>query len=179
MNRSTLISPEYAAQLRQMHEARVFAGGAHRHVDDIRHLAAKVGATTALDYGSGRASLSELLHPLVVTDYDPAVEGKDGEPEPADLVLCIDVLEHIEPDLLGGVLEHLQQLTRIACFAVIATRPAEKRLPDDRNAHLIIDSGSWWARQFHERGWQLGVRKYEGGELILWLKPGGGNRNRG
>lgn len=181
VNRSALISPGYEAQLRQMHDAKMFAGGAHRHADEIKHLAAKVGAQTILDYGSGRASLKDHLPGFALSEYDPAVEGKDADPEPADLVLCIDVLEHIEPEKLGAVLDHLRELTRLVCFAVIATRPAEKRLPDNRNAHLVIDSGSWWASQFQDRGWQVGVKKYADGELIVWMRPpkaGGDNRNR-
>ena len=42
--------------------------------------------------------------------YDPAFP-EYGEPRGADLVCCIDVLEHIEPDLLDNVLDDLARIT--------------------------------------------------------------------
>jgi len=42
--------------------------------------------------------------------YDP-VFPEYGEPRPADLVCCIDVLEHIEPDLVDNVILELARVT--------------------------------------------------------------------
>ena len=39
-----------------------------------------------------------------IKEYDPAIPGKDSLPEPADIVVCSDVLEHIEPNYLLNVL---------------------------------------------------------------------------
>jgi hypothetical protein len=66
------------------------------------------------------------------------------EPEPHDLVVCSDVLEHIEPDCLGDVLRHLYDLTKKALFVDVACRPAKKVLADGRNAHLIQRDPSAW-----------------------------------
>jgi 2-polyprenyl-3-methyl-5-hydroxy-6-metoxy-1,4-benzoquinol methylase len=63
---------------------------------------------------------------------------------PADLVCCIDVLEHIEPEYLSAVLSHLASLTKNLAFLTIHSAPAIKILPDGRNAHLIIKPMSWW-----------------------------------
>jgi hypothetical protein len=62
---------------------------------------------------------------------------------PSDLVACIDVLEHIEPQHLSDVLDDLARITQIGFFS-IHTGAAKKRLSDGRNAHLIQQPASWW-----------------------------------
>jgi hypothetical protein len=66
-------------------------------------------------------------------------------------VVCTDVLEHIEPELIDNVLDHLKDLTRKVAFLAIATRPARKNLADGRNAHLIIQPSSWWLAKLFYR----------------------------
>jgi hypothetical protein len=80
---------------------------------------------------------------LAYFPYDPAFPAY-GEPQPADLVCCIDVLEHIEPDYLEAVLDDLRAITVRFGFFSFATGPALKTLPDGRNAHLIQQPASWW-----------------------------------
>ena len=75
--------------------------------------------------------------------FDPAFE-EYGEPKPADLVCCIDVLEHIEPDKLEIVLLELSKITLNFGFFSIHMGPAMKVLSDGRNAHLIQKPSSWW-----------------------------------
>ena len=82
-----------------------------------------------------------------VLEYDPAIEGKNKVPLPADLVVCTDVLEHIEPEYLDSVLVHLASLTQLASFFVVHTGPAQKELADGRNAHLTIENSEWWRRK--------------------------------
>jgi hypothetical protein len=103
-----------------------------------------------LDYGCGQGSLARAIGDRV-KEYDPAIPEKAAAPAPADLVVCTDVLEHIEPDCLAHVLDHLRDLTLKACFVVIATRPAMKFLADGRNAHLIIETDAFWRKQLDMR----------------------------
>lgn len=70
------------------------------------------------------------------------------------MVTCIDVLEHIEPDYLQDVFDHLQDLTEVILFATVHTGPAGKTLPDGRNAHLIQQPMEWWLPHFMER-WDI------------------------
>lgn len=107
-------------------------------------LAPKLQCQTVLDYGCGKGLLASALPELNIAEYDPAIPGKDAEPEPADLVVCTDVLEHIEPSCLDEVLDHIRRLTLKYAFVNVATRPAVKMLPDGRNAHLIIEPADWW-----------------------------------
>jgi hypothetical protein len=67
------------------------------------------------------------------------------------MVCCIDVLEHIEPDLLDNVLDDLKRVTKRIGFFTVSTSPAEKTLPDGRNAHLIQAAPEWWLPKFMER----------------------------
>jgi hypothetical protein len=72
-------------------------------------------------------------------------------PVPAELVCCIDVLEHIEPECLEDVLDHLEELTQRVAFISINTAAAGKTLPDGRNAHLIQRPMEWWFPKIVER----------------------------
>lgn len=59
-----------------------------------------------------------------ITGYDPAVDGYGTEPPAADLVLCSDVLDMVEPDKVAAVVRDVVRLAnRIAMFAVV-TKPA-------------------------------------------------------
>jgi hypothetical protein len=78
--------------------------------------------------------------------YDPAFP-EYGEPKTADIVCCIDVLEHIEPLLLNNVLDDLHRIVSKAGFFTIHTGPAIKVLLDGRNAHLIQEPSSWWLKR--------------------------------
>ena len=66
------------------------------------------------DYGAGKKRLIDALtlqrkSPKLYYPYDPAFP-QYGNPKPANLVCCIDVLEHIEPELLDNVLEELKNI---------------------------------------------------------------------
>ena len=67
--------------------------------------------------------------------YDP-VFPEYGPPKKADIVCCIDVLEHVEEEYLTNVLDELKKITMKLGFFTIATEPADKFLKDGRNAHL-------------------------------------------
>ena len=100
------------------------------------------------DYGAGKKNLYVGLRECGVSNidylpYDPAFP-EYGEPQAAELVCCIDVLEHIEPELLENVLQELNRITTNLAFLSIHMGPAGKNLSDGRNAHLIQKPSSWW-----------------------------------
>ena len=78
------------------------------------------------------------------TPYEPSNKLWSSTPEPTEFVACIDVLEHIEPELLDNVLNDLQRVVMKFGLFTIHTGPAAKTLPDGRNAHLIQEPLSWW-----------------------------------
>lgn len=149
MKLSSLISPEYIEEQRRLHAApKGYGGRGDKWAPVVAGIARRYGAASVLDYGCGQGTLkkalAELAPDLPVSEYDPAIKGKSRVSGPADLVVCSDVIEHIEPDRLGVVIDHLFRLANKALFAVIATRPSKKLLSDGRNAHLIIEPEGWW-----------------------------------
>jgi len=147
-----LISEEYRELNTQLHEDRKDYGTTgHQFADLVGGLAASMGTDDILDYGAGKQTLANSLPQYPIKSYDPAIEYISKRPEPADLVVCTDVMEHIEPDCLDAVLDDLKNLTKKICMVTVATRPAVKTLKDGRNAHLIVEDYRWWLPKFWER----------------------------
>jgi hypothetical protein len=160
LKRRELISDDYLAQQKAMHmDPRGYGGKGKRWADVVVWVAKYFDCRSVLDYGCGEGSLRAWLPDkalyLGCREYDPAIAGKDGPPAFADLVVCTDVLEHIEPDRIGKVLEHIHSLARKAIFLVVSLRDANKTLPDGRNAHLLVRPPAWWEAKIDEHGWEI------------------------
>lgn len=139
-----LITEEYRELNAQLHKRNKHYGTSGREfAPQIRDLAEALKTTDILDYGCGKGTLAMNL-PYEIHQYDPAIPEHTTPPEPADMVVCTDTLEHIEPDCLEEVLDDLQRLTKLVLFCTVATIPAMKHLPDGRNAHLTVQPDTWW-----------------------------------
>lgn len=151
-----LITPEYRELNRKLHETNpVYGVSGFRYVDAARDIS-RWGRRAILDYGCGKAVLSEKLGPAYrVTNYDPCIEGLDTPPEPHDVVMCTDVMEHVEPDCVMPVLKDIRRLTLKVAFFVISTQPAQKVLADGRNAHISLHPVSWWVERLKEAGFEI------------------------
>jgi len=156
-----LISKTYRAMQRELHSRpEGYGGKGKKWAETVIALARRFEAGSMLDYGCGGGTLVERLRMmphagLRLAEYDPAIRGKDSPPSFADLVIITDVLEHIEPERLKGVLAHLRALARKAVFFVVALDEANKVLADGRNAHLILESPAWWEARIVEAGFTL------------------------
>ena len=142
----TTITEDYRALNAELHRTRKDYGRrGGRHASRVLQLLKKFNASSVLDYGAGKGGLAKALPGVDVREYDPAIPGKDMPPEPADILVCTDVLEHIEPDCLDDVLSELARLTLKVGHVVVATQPDQtKLLPDGRNPHLIVQPAEWW-----------------------------------
>jgi hypothetical protein len=152
-----LISPEYRELNRRLHVDNLTYGvGGGKHAPTVLKLAEIIAKSqkfvSILDYGCGKGYLAKAL-PFPIAEYDPSVPGKEESPRPADLVCCLDVLEHVEPDKLEFVLEDLRRCTLKYAFLVIHTGPSGKVLADGRNTHLIQKGAKWWAKQLSKYFW--------------------------
>lgn len=160
-----LISESYRAQNAKLHENPAYGVSGAKHFSVVEQLAAVLATRDILDYGCGKRTLQTALG-FQIHNYDPCIPGFDNDPAPADLVVCSDVLEHIEPEYLDNVLDDLQRVTKRAVFLVIANRPAKKVLPDGRNAHLIQESGAWWIPKIMAR-FRIKNFSDQGGEMYF------------
>lgn len=131
----TLLTENYRQQLAWMHRKHKSFGAGSRH---RKERILSLGYGDILDYGCGKGWLGASKK------YDPAIQEFSGDPEPADLVVCTDVLEHVEPELLDDVLKHIASKMLRAGYFTIGCAPAAKKLPDGRNAHLIVKPPTWW-----------------------------------
>lgn len=153
---------EYAKLQQELHAAGHYGVTGQMYMPTIFHaisqLAKLHGAVSVLDYGSAQGSTMKVVRdhfwfPPDVEDhcYDPFVPGSDKEPEPADLVICTDVMEHVEPQCTKAVLDHIASLTKRIAFFSISMRMANKSLSDGRNAHVNIRDTEFWLREMRRR----------------------------
>jgi len=156
------ITPEYLALNRELHARPDYGISGSKWAAPLLKIAEALGTRDILDYGCGKRTLEQALG-FPIRNYDPCIAGLDAPPEPADLVACTDVLEHIEPACLDEVLDDLERVTRKIGFFVIANRPAKKVLADGRNAHLIQEDVDWWRARLERRFamHQIGVKSEE------------------
>lgn len=152
-----LISPAYRLEQERLHAKGNYGTASLKYGEIVSNLIDGLEINTMLDYGCGSMrNLLKVLQPereVNYIGYDPGVP-EFSRKEPADLVVSIDVLEHIEPELLENVLDDLMMLTNKWAFFTIHTGPAVKTLSDGRNAHLIQKPASWWLPLLMQR-WDL------------------------
>lgn len=166
-----MISEAYREQQKELHASGLYGISGHKYATIVAQLAKQLNTTDILDYGCGQRTLEKSLG-FLIRNYDPAIaEFSDSPAYPADLVVCSDVLEHIEPEHLDAVLDDLQRVTRKLAFLIIATGPANKVLPDGRNAHLIQEGPEFWLPKIMDR-FSLHSYKHLGKEFSVtgWPK---------
>lgn len=153
---SELISEEYRKMQEELHRNPNYGVASVQYAPIVVQVLDQVRPTELLDYGAGKGRLGETLKTLMpnppqIRHYDPARPEWAATPQPAPFVTCIDVLEHIEPELLDNVLDDLQRVTSGHGVFTVHTGPAVKVLADGRNAHLIQEPPAWWLPKFMSR----------------------------
>jgi hypothetical protein len=168
-----LISEDYRAQQEKLHENPNYGVASMAFAPIVAEIINALEIKDLLDYGCGKCRLFEAFkglvkHPLRLQAYDPGRPQYAARPVPAQMVTCIDVLEHIEPEYLDDVLDDLHGLTRQIGFFSIHCGPAKKVLPDGRNAHLIQQPPCWWLPRMLERWPDLQTfQQVEGGFYVI------------
>ncbi len=153
---NTLISEEYRKMQEELHRNPNYGVASVHYAPIVAEVVKAVGATELLDYGAGKGRLGETLNSLMlqpprIHHYDPARPEWAAPAQPCACVACIDVLEHIEPDLIDNVLDDLKRVTIGHGVFTVHTGPAVKVLADGRNAHLIQQPPEWWLERFKQR----------------------------
>ena len=148
------ISDEYRAQQVELHTNPAYGVASIAFAPIVAKLAVDNSVKSISDYGAGKKHLQTALQSAGLEfdyrPYDPAFP-EYGLPVEADMVCCIDVLEHIEPDRLDAVLDDLARIMPRIGFLSVHTRAAVKVLSDGRNAHLIQEPARWWLPKICQR----------------------------
>jgi len=114
----------------------------------VKNLAKRHHCPSILDYGAGKQTLSAELRASGCTDvrdYDPAIPAIAAPPAKADLVVCSDVLEHVEPECVNATLNHLRDVTgKLALVRICVVPCVSKALPDGSDPHRSVHSRAWW-----------------------------------
>jgi hypothetical protein len=150
------ISEDYRRMQEELHKNPNYGVASVQYAPLVAQVLDAVKADRLLDYGAGKGRLGQTLgqimkRPIQILHFDPAIPEWSGRPQPSPVSACIDVLEHIEPELLDTVLDDLRDLTTGHGIYTVHTGPAVKVLPDGRNAHLIQQPPSWWLPRFMAR----------------------------
>lgn len=131
----------------QLHQQRTYGNTAVRMRRFIEPWVQLAEPASILDYGAGQGGFVEVIDAPTATvrhSYDPAIPALATPPaQNYDFVVCIDVLEHLEPDEVGPVLSDISRLSTTALF-IVTTAPARAILPDGRNAHTTVRPPRWW-----------------------------------
>lgn len=169
------ISEKYRSEQQRLHENPRYGVASLGYAPLVRSLVRFGRCRSLSDFGAGKCKLKSALgDSLVGVDYlpyDPAFP-QYGPPMPADLVTCIDVLEHVEPELLDTCLDELALITRRLALVTVHTGPAKKTLSDGRNAHLTQEPARWWLPKLTARFDVLYLRNVRKGFFAITCPKG-------
>ena len=180
---SLLISESYRKTQEHLHENPNYGVASIEFAPLVAEIINNLGVTALCDYGAGKCNLMKTInekrlvkHAFKYLPYDPAIPRFADAPEPTEMCVCLDVLEHIEPDLLDNVLNDLERVTEVVGLFTIHTGPAVKVLDDGRNAHLIQKPASWWLPKLMERFDLQSFAKTEHGFTVVVYAHGVNNQ---
>jgi uncharacterized Rossmann fold enzyme len=145
-----LITEEYRRLNTEMHETMPNYGtGFKMNPKSIINLCKLMKTEDVLDYGCGKGglALSGWL-PFKMKMYDPAIPAYSERPDPAELVLCLDVMEHVEPECLDDVIKDLHRVASKFLIVAMALEPSRKLLPNGENSHVSLHTLHDWAIKF-------------------------------
>lgn len=167
------ITDEYVELNSKLHEKFPSYGTSGKNwASAVDFLQRSFNLNDILDYGCGKQTLAAALPNLKIKGYDPALPEVSASPSKADLVVCGDVLEHIEPELLDEVIGDLYMLSKKMTLIILSTRKAKKILEDGRNAHLIVMPPVWWIKKFEKNFEIIAVHvKKDVSELVMLMLP--------
>jgi uncharacterized protein YlzI (FlbEa/FlbD family) len=155
---TTLISDEYKSEQFNRHVSDPEYGGeCLKYVSNVSGVINRLGVEEVLDYGSGKGELAknlELDHRVKVFLYDPAIPKIDESPDPAQMVVCINVMEYVEPDLVENVLDDIKRCTKEVLFIAIKGRVNEwlpKILSRFELASCVSDGETFFVIAYSER----------------------------
>ena len=132
----------------------------------IKEIIKKENIKNMIDYGCGKGNFysnsfdlgGKLIPPLrkfwdiEIKLYDPCYEkySKFEKDETFDLLICIDVLEHIPETDIEWILDRFFKISKKYIFINVACYEAIALLPDGENAHINIQKPIWWSNKLEK-----------------------------
>ena len=107
-----------------------------------------------LDYGAGKGKLAsqlQLSRLINIQIYDPAFDSHAAKPQPAEMVVCLDVLDNVETDKVDAVLDDLSALTKRIGFFSINTTTGDETADAQQSESKTIRPVEWWLPKIMER----------------------------
>lgn len=181
--------------------AQMFPGHSlPRHAGSLKKLITHFGATTVLDYGSGKGMQYAVSPGAIklgtqqfdsipaywgvdVTCYDPAYPPHATLPgKKFDATISTDVLEHCPEEDVPWIVDEMFSYATRFLYANVACYPAMKVMPNGENAHCTIRPYDWWVAVFRKTSerhgnlpWMLLVEELEtvGGKSEPVIRPAG------
>lgn len=147
------ISPEYLKTQEEMHT------GLHKTMQYgsiaytlfsavIEPMVRNSKSKSVFDYGCGKQYLRKLFEDMGIEygGYDPAIKKYStlDLSKQYDMVVCIDVMEHVEVKYHDIVLQDIAKLAKEYILLTISPAEAKKVLSDGRNAHICQAGPSYW-----------------------------------
>jgi hypothetical protein len=143
-------NPDLIRDYARIHESSVYGASSVKNRRFLRPEIKLRRPTSILDYGCGQSPLIDRLdlgYPVELYRYDPAIPAYAEKPEmEVDLLINIDVLEHIEESDLDNVIAEMRSFCRDAII-IVDTAPAKGFLPDGRNLHVTLKPHAWWQKK--------------------------------
>tara|TARA_Y100000385_G_scaffold290252_1_gene362652 strand:+ start:1238 stop:1927 length:690 start_codon:yes stop_codon:yes gene_type:complete len=146
------ISPEYLKTQEEMHiglyKEMQYGSIAHTIFPHIKLFIEKLKSKSVFDYGCGKQYLKGPIEKMGVSyeGYDPAIKKYSNLDisKKYDLVVCVDVMEHIEQEYQHKIMQDISTLASKHVVFTICPVEAKKVLSDGRNAHVCIAGTSYW-----------------------------------
>lgn len=149
------IGQAYEEQLRKEHEGSNWGStGARYSGADIARLLNRYNPVTGLDYGCGKGTVAQHFTSVDWAEYDPGIEAKSQKPSGRfDIVVCTDVMEHVEEEHVPGVVAELGKHTKTVLFVDIACYLTGKTFASGpyagKDLHITVWDPEDWIRMFN------------------------------
>jgi|TARA_S200002703_G_C3796696_1_gene245956 hypothetical protein len=157
-----LISEEYKKKIQEKHQQHKKWGGAVIAKGPKIDFIAKISnSKSILDYGSGKNSFEKEIKsmydivPYSIHNYEPGIEELSGDPPCCDMTICIDVMEHVEPECVDAVFKHIFNKTNKIVMFNISCVPAGGAFANGDNLHLTVRPPLWWLDKARKHGFEI------------------------
>jgi len=152
IGKSPTLSGEYKKTLQAHHGSKVWGATAIKWAGpDVERILNEehYHIETVLDYGCGQHTLAQRFPQVQWHGYDPGIPERAEKPTGTfDLVVCTDVMEHIEGEYIDAVLQEIMDYSTRVVFFEIACAPAFDKFLDGphegEDVHVSVHPPKWW-----------------------------------